>query len=227
MDKKHCVKLPVASLCVEIMASKVETCSCDTNSHLLWCECDNLGITNKYFPASRDLFFLVFQFWNIYIYTLKCWTQPSAIHYVVFFSALFTRWQVFPAQSDPKKKIWHLTYSTTEACLLRGAEGTWSWGMYMYSYKCNLFWNCLLHFDWTGCEYDHYYFLILLLEWRWSIIENHFLQNYYRHHCCHHRRHHHHRGHHRTSLILSSVFISVVAAMLSIFMFVVLLNRCI
>ena len=156
-----------------------------------------------------------------YIDILKCWTQPSAIHYVVFFSALFTRWQVFPAQSDPKKKIWHLTYSTTEACLLRGAEGTWSWGMYMYSYKCNLFWNWLLHFDWTGCEYDHYYFLILLLGWRWSIIENHFLQNYYRHHCCHHR------GHHRTSLILSSVFISVVAAMLSIFMFVVLLNRCI
>ena len=52
----------------------------------------------------------------------------------------------------------------------------------MYSYKCNLFWNWLLHFDWTGCEYDHYYFLILHLEQRWSIIENHFLQNYYRRH---------------------------------------------
>ena len=175
--------------------------------------------TNIFLPAETSSSWY-FNF-EIYLYTLKCWTQPSAIHYVVFFSALFTRWQVFPAQSDPKKKIWHLTYSTTEACLLRGAEGTWSWGMYMYSYKCNLFWNWLLHFDWTGCEYDHYYFLILLLGWRWSIIENHFLQNYYRHHCCHHR------GHHRTSLILSSVFISVVTAMLSIFMFVVLLNRCI
>ena len=109
MDKKNCVKLPVASLCVEIMASKVETCSCDTNSHLPWCECALQ--TNIFLPAETSSSWY-FNF-EIYLYTLKCWTQPSAIHYVVFFSALFTRWQVFPAQSDPKKKIWHLTYSTT------------------------------------------------------------------------------------------------------------------